>query len=142
MKANVIAEFFINYWYVIVGLIVLVIVGFWYAYRFLGMPTEKQKEKVMEWLKWACVEAEKKLQSDTGKLKLREVYDKFCAVPAFKWVAIVISFKQFEKWVSDALIEAKKMLAGNPSLAKYVYGENAEAEVEKIKKQLGAADNE
>lgn len=137
MKANVIAEFFINYWYVIVGLFVLVIVGLWYAYRFLGMPTEKQKEKVMEWLKWACVEAEKKLQSDTGKLKLREVYDKFCAVPAFKWVAIVISFKQFEEWVSDALIEAKKMLVSNTSLAKYVYGENAESEVAKIKEQIG-----
>lgn len=137
MKIKMIMEHLIENWFLIVATVAVVASVICLVIRFMGMPTEKQKEKVMEWLKWACVEAEKKLQSDTGKLKLREVYDKFCAVPAFKWVAIIISFKQFEEWVSDALIEAKKMLASNTSLAKYVYGENSESEVAKIKVQLG-----
>lgn len=137
MKVKMIMEYLIENWFLIVAAVAVAASVICLAIRFMGMPTEKQKEKVMEWLKWACVEAEKKLQSDTGKLKLREVYDKFCAVPAFKWVAIIISFKQFEEWVSDALIEAKKMLVSNTSLAKYVYGENAESEVTKIKAQLG-----
>ena len=138
MKTKMIMELLIENWFLIVAAVAIVASVICLVIRFMGMPTENQKEKVMEWLKWACVEAEKKLQSDTGKLKLREVYDKFCAVPAFKWVAIIISFKQFEEWVSDALIEAKKMLVSNTSLAKYVYGENTESEVAKIKAQLGA----
>ena len=127
----------IENWYLIVGGVAIVAFVIWLVYGFFNMPTDKQKAKVKEWLIWACIEAEKKLQSDTGQLKLRDVYDKFCAVPAFKWVAIIISFKQFSEWVSDALVTAKKMLVNNSNLAKYVYGENAEAEVEKIKEQLG-----
>ena len=61
----------------------------------------------------------------------------FCAVPAFTWVAKLISFETFSDWVSDALVTAKEMLVNNSNLAKYVYGENAEEEVEKIKEQLG-----
>lgn len=129
-------NFIINNWYIFVGMFSLVFVGFWIAYRFLGMPTEKQKEKVREWLKWACVEAEKALQSGTGQIKLRKVYDKFCAIPAFTWVARLISFTQFSVWVSDALFEVKKMLINNRNLAEYVYGDNADEAIEKIKKQL------
>lgn len=126
-----------NWYLVVAGLAGLAFV-IYCIYTCFGMPTEKQKEKVIEWMIWACIEAEKKLQSDTGKLKLREVYDKFCAVPAFKWVAILISFKKFEELLKDALAEAKKMLVDNSTLAEYVYGKSkAESEVKKIKEQLG-----
>lgn len=126
-----------NWYLVVAGLAGLAFV-IYCIYTFFGMPTEKQKEKVREWMIWACIETEKKLQSDTGKLKLREVYDKFCAVPAFKWVAILISFKKFEELLKDALVEAKKMLVDNSTLAEYVYGKSkAESEVKKIKEQLG-----
>lgn len=129
-------NFIINNWYIFVGIFSLVFVGFWVAYRFLGMPTEKQKEKVKEWLVWACIEAEKDLQSGTGQLKLRKVYNAFCSVPAFTWVARVIPFSLFSKCVEDALVEVKRMLVSNRTLAEYVYGESADAEVEKIKMQL------
>ena len=138
MKSKIVIEWLIENWFLLVVLLSCVAAVVCFVVRFLGMPTEKQKEKVMEWLKWACVEAEKELKSGTGQIKLRKVYDKFCAVPAFKWVAIIISFKQFEEWVSAALAEAKQMLISNSTLAEYVYGKDkAEAEVAKIKVQIG-----
>ena len=138
MKANTIMEWLVENWFLIVALLSCGAVGISLIFRFLGMPTEKQKANVKEWMKWACIKAEKELQSNKGKLKLREVYDMFCAVPAFKWVAIIISFEEFEEWLNDALVEAKKMLVSNMTLAEYVYGKDkAEAEVEKIRKQIG-----
>lgn len=129
----------IENWMVVFGLAVAVILAVLVVYRFFGLPTEKQVEKIKEWLIWACIEAERALQSGTGQLKLRQVYDMFCAVPAFTWVAKVISFDTFSEWVSEALIKAKEMLINNKTLAEYVYGENADAEIKKIKEQLEKA---
>lgn len=126
----------IENWMVVFGLAVAVILAVLVVYRFFGLPTEKQAEKIKEWLIWACIEAERALQSGTGQLKLRQVYDMFCAVPAFSWVAKVISFDVFSEWVSDALITVKEMLVNNEALSTYVYGDNADAEIKKIKEQL------
>ena len=129
----------IENWMVVFGLAVAVIIAVLVVYRFFGLPTEKQVEKIKEWLIWACIEAERALQSGTGQLKLRQVYDMFCSVPAFTWVAKLISFELFSEWVSDALVTAKEMMINNKSLAEYVYGENADVEVKKIKEQLEKA---
>lgn len=123
-------------WFLIVALAAVVGGIAAAVYKFAGLPTEKQKAKIMEWLVWACVEAEKELQSGTGQLKLREVYNMFCAVPAFSVAAKMLSFDTFEKWVKDALVTAKEMLVKNNNLARYVYGEQATAEVQKIKQQI------
>lgn len=126
-----------NWYLAVAGLAGLAFV-IYCLYTFFGMPTEKQITKVKEWLIWACIEAEKALQSGTGQLKLRQVYDMFCAVPAFTWIAKVVSFDLFSMWVSDALVEVKQMLINNKALAEYVYGKSkAESEVKKIKEQLG-----
>ena len=129
----------IENWMVVFGLAVAVILAAIVVYRFFGMPTDKQVAKIKEWLIWACIEAEKALQSGTGQLKLRQVYDMFCAVPAFSWVAKLISFEMFSDWVSEALVTVKQMLVSNEALATYVYGENADAEIKKIKEQLESA---
>lgn len=126
----------IENWMVVFGLAVAVILAVLVVYRFFGLPTEKQVEKIKEWLIWACIEAERALQSGTGQLKLRQVYDMFCAVPAFTWVAKLISFELFSEWVSDALVTAKEMMINNKALAEYVYGNKANVEVKKIKDQL------
>lgn len=123
-------------WFLMVAFAAGVCVAGLAVYRFFGMPTEKQVDKIKEWLIWACIEAEKKLQSDTGQLKLRDVYNLFCTVPAFTWVAKVISFDLFSDWVSDALITVKQILVNNRTLASYVYGDNADVEIKKIKEQL------
>lgn len=128
----------IENWFLVVAVMASVGVAIGLIYRFLGLPTEKQKAKVKEWLIWACIEAEKKLQSNTGQLKLRDVWNLFCSIPAFSWVAKIISFDTFSTWVSDALLEVKQMLVSNRALAEYVYGDNAESEVDKLKAQIGA----
>ena len=129
----------VDNWYLVVAGLALLAFVIYCIYTFFGMPTQKQIAKVKEWLIWACIEAERALQSGTGQLKLREVWNLFCAVPAFTWVARVISFEVFSDWVSEALTEVKQMLISNKSLAVYVYGkDNADAEVAKIKEQIGA----
>ena len=126
-----------NWYLVVAGLAGLAFV-IYCLYTFFGMPTEKQIEKVKEWLIFATLQAEKELQSGTGQLKLRQVYNMFCAVPAFTWIAKVVSFDLFSMWVADALVEVKQMLINNKTLAEYVYGKSkAESEVKKIKDQLG-----
>ena len=121
---------------IIVSIVVTVAVAALAIYQFFLLPTDKQKEKVKEWLVWACIEAEKALQSGTGQAKLRKVYDAFIAVRAFSWVAKIISFNTFSAYVSEALVEAKKMIINSESLAVYVYGEHAETEVEKLREQV------
>ncbi|MBQ9990191.1 MAG: hypothetical protein IJP31_04525 [Lachnospiraceae bacterium] len=124
-------------WYVLIAAAALVGAVIASVYNFRGQPSETQIAKVKEWLIWACVEAERALQSGTGQLKLREVWNLFCAVPAFTWVARVISFETFSGWVSESLIQVKEMIVANDSLAKYVYGDNKDQEVAKLKEQLG-----
>lgn len=130
-------EWLIDNWYILFAIACLVGALIWLVFRFFNLPTKKQVQKVKEWLIWACIEAEKALQSGTGQLKLRQVYDMFCSVPAFTWVAKIISFETFSKWVSEALVEVKKMLVNNNNLAEYVYGDKMNDEVNKLKEQLG-----
>ena len=123
-------------WYLFVVIFAVVGVFGLLFTAFLRQPTEKQKEKIKEWLIWACIEAERGLQSGTGQLKLREVWNLFCAVPAFGWVARIISFDTFSGWVTESLSTVKRMLVENPRLASYVYGDKAIDEVAKLWEQL------
>lgn len=43
------------------------------------MPSDKQLNKVREWLLYAVTKAEKELGGGTGQIKLRYVYDMFVA---------------------------------------------------------------
>lgn len=131
-----VTNWMVENWFLIVSLAAVVGGIVAAVYKFAGLPTEKQKAKIMEWLVWACIKAERELQSGTGQLKLREVWNMFCAVPAFGTVAKMISFDTFDKWVKDALITAKEMLVKNGNLANYVYGDHADGEVKKIKQQI------
>lgn len=131
-----IVNWIVENWFLLVALAAFLGVSVYAVCRFVGLPTETQVSKIKEWLIWACIEAEKALQSGTGQLKLREVWNMFCAVPAFSAAAKLISFETFSGWVSDALLTAKEMLVKNRNLADYVYGENADEEIEKIKGQL------
>lgn len=126
----------IDNWYIIVGIVALIAVCIVAVVKFYDLPSDKQIKKVKEWLIWACIEAEKALQSGTGQLKLRKVWDSFCSIPAFSFVNKLITFEVFSQWVSEALEQVKKMLISNHSLAVYVYGNRAEIEVAKLKEQI------
>lgn len=111
-------EWFIDNWFIVVGLLALVTVVVWVVYTFFGLPTSTQIKKIKEWLLYAVVLAEAELGSGTGQLKLRFVYDMF--MDKFPMVAKIISFETFGKWVEEALEVMRHLLATNKALAALV----------------------
>lgn len=111
----------LEYWYVILGVAVVIAVAGFAAVKFFNLPTEAQILKVKEVLLLWVLEAEKELGGGTGQVKLRYVYDLF--VTKFPTVAKVVSFETFSMWVDEALEQAEEMLQGNEKLVKYVKGE-------------------
>lgn len=91
--------------------------------KFINMPSAKQIENLMEWLKIAVVEAEKALGTGTGSLKLRSVYES--AVIAFPWVAKYMTFEKFSELVDVALEWMKEQIEKNQYIKEYIEGENA-----------------
>ena len=107
-------EIFLNYWYVIIGIIaVLAMIGI-VIYKFAGLPTKSQITKIKEWLLFAVTKAETELGEKTGQLKLHTVYDLF--ISKFPVAAKLVSFETFSSWVDEALDEMKKMLENNKNI--------------------------
>lgn len=98
-------------------LLIFVVMG---LITFLKMPRAKQEEALMEFLKWAVFQAEKRLGSGTGQLKLREVYQQ--ATLQFPWVAERITFEKFSQMVDEALIWMRKEIGNNKNLKEFVEG--------------------
>lgn len=119
-------EFIINNWYIIVAVIAVLVVAGVAVYRYFGLPSEDQLEKVRQWLLKAVTEAERELGGGTGKLKLRTVYDAF--LTKFPWLAPVVSFELFSELVDDALDEMREMLEKNEAVKAYVNGEGMQHE--------------
>lgn len=115
-------DFVTNYWYVIVGLIALVALVVARVMGFIKLPTDKQIERVKEWLKYAVTEAEKELGTGTGQAKLRLVFDMF--IQRFPIFSKFITFQTFSDWVDIALEWLNKQLDTNEKLAEYVYGDD------------------
>lgn len=111
----------IDYWYIIIALIVLLIFVSGIIFVFFKSPSSTQINKVKAWLLWAVTEAEKELGSGTGKLKLRYVYDLF--IIRFVWLSRVISFELFSSLVDQALDEMREMLRVNPAARLFLKGE-------------------
>lgn len=111
-------EWLIENWFIVVGVLALATSFGFVIVNFLGLPTQKQVEKVKEWLLWSVTEAEKELGGQTGKLKLSKVYDKFIA--KFPMTAMFVSFETFSKYVDLALVEMKKLLETNEAIKQYV----------------------
>lgn len=80
-----------------------------------------QKSKVMEWLKYAVIEAEKYLGGGTGQLKLRQVYDWF--ISQFPILSAFVPFSVFSAWVDVALETMEDWLNKNQQVKTYVTGE-------------------
>lgn len=91
--------------------------------KFMNMPSAKQIENLMEWLKIAVVEAEKALGTGTGSLKLRSVYES--AVIAFPWIAKYMTFEKFSELVDVALEWMKEQIEKNQYIKEYIEGESA-----------------
>ena len=111
---------FIEYWYIIIALTVLLVIASGIIFTFFKSPSETQLRKVKAWLLFAVIQAEKELGSGTGRLKLRFVYDLF--ITKFKWFAYLISFEIFSDLVDDALDEMRDMLATNQAVYNLIEG--------------------
>lgn len=117
-------DFFVNYWFVIFGILVFFAMCVYFTYNFINMPTEKQKEALREWLKYGVSVAEKDLGGGTGQLKLRKVYN--MAIGKFPWVATIYSFDKFSKDVDDALKWLDEQLNNNKNIKAIIAGEEKE----------------
>ena len=111
-------NFIIDNWYIILGIIAVLVIAGYSVYKFLGLPTKSQIAKIKEWLLYAVVLAEKELGSGTGEIKLRYVYDLFVA--KFPTVAKVVSFETFSVWVDVALEKMETILKNNESVLNLV----------------------
>lgn len=126
-------DYIFENWFIIVAIGALVGVALYAVKMFLQLPAGERFErarkwlrkklfpKVLEWLLLKVTEAEAALGSNTGKLKLRMVYDEF--IGKFTWLAKVISFDLFSRLVDDALEEMREMIANNKNVAAFVNGE-------------------
>lgn len=117
-------KFIIDNWGVIVGLAAVAAAGGYAVYTFLKMPSDKQLNKVREWLLYAVTTAEKELGGGTGQIKLRYVYDMFVA--RFTWMAKILSFEAFSMMVDEALDKMKDMIEKNTAVQRLVSGEVGE----------------
>lgn len=111
-------EWLLENWFVVIGIIAVLVCGGIFVINFLGLPTAKQIEKIKQWLLGAVVEAEKQLGGQTGRLKLSMVYDAF--ISRFPMTAKFISFETFSSYVDLALDEMKKLLEANEAIKQYV----------------------
>ena len=96
-----------NYW-VIIPLVALVFI---LIKEYLRLPSEKQMQQVRKWMLWTVAQAEIKLGSGTGKLKLSMVYGMF--VDRFPWLAKVISFEKFSELTDKSLEELNGLISEN-----------------------------
>lgn len=115
-----VVNFIAENWFLIVFALVAIIFVTCSIIRFIHMPTAKQIENLMEWLKIAVVEAEKQFQSGTGQLKLRAVYES--AVVAFPWIAKYMTFEKFSQLVDIALVWMREQIEQNEKIREYIEG--------------------
>lgn len=108
----------INNWSLLILIIATAILIWNYCKRFADLPSEKQIEKIKEWLLFAVIQAEKELGSGTGMLKLRFVYDKF--IERFPSLAPVVPFEIFSCWVDEVLKDMRHLLDTNKDIEAYV----------------------
>lgn len=119
-------KFIVENWFVIVAVVAAGGSIGYAIYFFSKMPSDKQLNKVREWLLYAVTRAEKELGAGTGKLKLRYVYDMFMA--RFEWLAKVVTFDMFSLMVDEALEKMRLMLDSNEAARKLIENDTTKEE--------------
>jgi len=96
-----------NFWFIFSVLLIVSIFGY-RIYNFFKAPTEQQLAQIKAWLLSEVILAEKEFGAGTGKLKLSIVYNEF--ISKFPWIAKIMTFESFSRYVDDALGEMKELL--------------------------------
>lgn len=94
----------------IVGAVIAIIIIVWLLMN--------QKQRVIEWLKYAVSMAEAELGKKTGQLKLRLVYDWF--VEKFPIFAAICPFGVFSAWVDEALKTLNDWIKSKNQISDYI----------------------
>ena len=116
---NAVLTFLNQNWFLLVVIISVIVIAVRATKKFSELPSEEQQKKVLEWLLYAVVKAEKKFKIEKlGRIKLRYVYDLF--LDKFPSIAPVVSFEQFSIWVDIALDEMRKAIESNPKFKEYI----------------------
>lgn len=124
--------FVAEWWPMIVALGAAIGIAAIRVINYLRMSKEEQEaavkahkdallKAVTDWLLRGVTEAEKELGSETGKLKLRAVYERAIELfgPEF---AQLVSLEQFDRMIQAPLEEMRKMLGANVNAREYVKG--------------------
>ena len=91
-------------------------------YNFFTQTKEQQINNIKEWLLYAVLDAERLLGSNTGRVKLRYVYDLF--VSKFRVMSFIISFEQFSMLVDEALDVMRDLIENNQAVKAIVESDN------------------
>ena len=113
-------EMLVKYWFLIIALLAVIYFVAYGIFQFIKWPKKTKVKNIKEWLKWAVIQAEKKLGGGTGQLKLRMVYN--MAVEKFPFIVDFITFDQFSDWVDEALDWMKEQLKKNENIQALVNG--------------------
>ena len=114
-------EMLVENWYLFLAGLVVLFFAMYGVRAFIKEPKNQKIDNVKEWLKWAVTEAEKKLGSGTGQLKLRLVYN--MAIEKFPWLISIVAFETFSEWVDVALDWMRDQLSKNKDIKTLVSGE-------------------
>lgn len=114
-------EWLVNNWYLLVAAVAVLGAAGWFIWYMIKMPKEQRWAKIVEWLHYAVVEAEKDLGGETGQLKLVKVYDMF--ISKFPFISLIMSYATFKVLVDKALDWMRDMLEVNAKIKAYVVGE-------------------
>ncbi len=115
-------DFIVENVYIIAIVLIMLACAVVFAVRFAKMSKEERYQQIRGWLLQAVIIAEKTFGSGTGALKLSNVYAEFCK--QLPWIAKIISFETFKKYVDDALAEMHSILEKNAAIASVVCAEN------------------
>lgn len=101
-------RFFAENWYILLTFISAMILAIIKIIEFIGYPTKKKISEIKDRLLIYVTEAELALGSETGKLKLSQVYDEFCK--NFPYVKKWISLEKFNEMVKKVLPTMEELL--------------------------------
>lgn len=114
-------QWLVDNWYLLVAAVAVLGAAGWFIWYMIKMPKEQRWAKIVEWLHYAVVEAEKDLGGETGQLKLVKVYDMF--ISKFPFINLIISYATFKILVDKALDWMRLTIETNKKIAAYVVGE-------------------
>lgn len=92
----------------IVVILAVVLAVFYFVFTFIRKSREEKITAVKEWLLFCVTKMENIYGSGTGQIKLRAAWD--FALQRFPFLAMLVTFDEFSKWIDEALEQMKDML--------------------------------